>query len=219
MEDRLDSIFSMQKGLSEMMNLDRYPKDREGKVSALSTAIMHEAVELQRTTNWKWWKTPTKFDEAEARRLPSGQIDMSIDGEFRPLSFSIPRFESKIEEIEDNMDKTGSKRSINEDALFPEDELEDIIDELEDADLNGEFPFDEREVYRDGLTSIQLPTSIKADRTTAKLPVPPLPPQPAPVNIKTVQAPVNQATGLTSTETALLSPGEQAIRLKQKGLA
>ena len=67
MEDRLDSIFSMQKGLSEMMNLDRYPKDREGKVSALSTAIMHEAVELQRTTNWKWWKTPTKFDEAEAR--------------------------------------------------------------------------------------------------------------------------------------------------------
>ena len=67
MEDRLDSIFSMQKGLSEMMNLDRYPKDTEGKVSALCTAIMHEAVELQRTTNWKWGKTPTEFNEAEAR--------------------------------------------------------------------------------------------------------------------------------------------------------
>ena len=67
MEDRLDSIFSMQKGLEDMMNLDRYPKDTEGKVSALCTAIMHEAVELQRTTNWKWWKTPTEFDEAEAR--------------------------------------------------------------------------------------------------------------------------------------------------------
>ena len=50
-----------------MMNLDRYPKDSEGRVSALCTAIMHEAVELQRTTNWKWWKTPTKFDEGEAR--------------------------------------------------------------------------------------------------------------------------------------------------------
>ena len=50
-----------------MMNLDRYPKDTEGKVSALCTAIMHEAVELQRTTNWKWWKTPTAFDKAEAR--------------------------------------------------------------------------------------------------------------------------------------------------------
>ena len=67
MEDRLDSIFSMQKGLEDMMNLDRYPKDTESKVSALCTAIMHEAVELQRTTNWKWWKTPTEFNEAEAR--------------------------------------------------------------------------------------------------------------------------------------------------------
>ena len=67
MEDKLDSIFALQKGLADMMNLDRYPKDTEGKVSALCTAIMHEAVELQRTTNWKWWKTPTEFDEAEAR--------------------------------------------------------------------------------------------------------------------------------------------------------
>ena len=67
MEDRLDSIFSMQKGLSDMMDLNRYPKDTEDKVSALCTAIMHEAVELQRTTNWKWWKTPTEFNEAEAR--------------------------------------------------------------------------------------------------------------------------------------------------------
>ena len=67
MEDKLNSIFTMQKGLEDMMNLDRYPKDTEGKVSALCTAIMHEAVELQRTTNWKWWKTPTAFTEAEAR--------------------------------------------------------------------------------------------------------------------------------------------------------
>ena len=66
-EDRLDIIFKLQKGLSEIMKLDRYPKDSEGRVSALSTAIMHEAVELQRTTNWKWWKTPTEFNRAEAR--------------------------------------------------------------------------------------------------------------------------------------------------------
>ena len=67
MEDKLDSIFSLQKGLADMMNLDRYPKDTEGKVSALCTAIMHEAVEFQRLTNWKWWKTPTEFNEKEAR--------------------------------------------------------------------------------------------------------------------------------------------------------
>ena len=67
MDDKLDTIFSLQKNLEKMMNLDRYPKDTQGKVSALCTAIIHEAVELQRNTNWKWWKKPTPFDEAEAR--------------------------------------------------------------------------------------------------------------------------------------------------------
>jgi hypothetical protein len=67
LDDRLGTIFKLQKGLSEMMNLDRYPQDSEGRVSALCTAIMHEAVELQRTTNLKWWKTPIPFNEAEAR--------------------------------------------------------------------------------------------------------------------------------------------------------
>ena len=67
MEDKLESIFELQKGLADMMDLDRYPKDVEGKISALCTAIMHEAVELQRTTNWKWWKTPTAFNEVEAK--------------------------------------------------------------------------------------------------------------------------------------------------------
>jgi len=67
MEDKLDSIFSLQKGLTDMMNLDRYPKDTEGNLSALCTAIILEAVDLQRTTNWKWWKIPTVFNEVEAR--------------------------------------------------------------------------------------------------------------------------------------------------------
>jgi len=57
----------MQKGLSQMMNLDRYPKDSEGRISALSTAIIHEAVELQRITNWKWWKKPIQFNVDDAK--------------------------------------------------------------------------------------------------------------------------------------------------------
>lgn len=65
--DKLELIFSLQKGLAEMMNLDRYPKDVEGRISALCTAIIHEAVELQRTTNWKWWKKPTPFNVDDAK--------------------------------------------------------------------------------------------------------------------------------------------------------
>ena len=67
MEDKLEEIFSLQKGLTEMMNLDRYPDDTEGRISALCTAMIHEAVELQRTTNWMWWKKPTEFNLPEAR--------------------------------------------------------------------------------------------------------------------------------------------------------
>ena len=66
-DDKLESIFKMQKSLEKMMRLDRYPKDVEGKISALCTAMIHEAVELQRVTNWKWWKTPVIFDETAAR--------------------------------------------------------------------------------------------------------------------------------------------------------
>ena len=65
--DSLDTIFTLQKGLSNMINFDRYPKGQEGRISALSTAIMHEAVELQRTTSWKWWKTPVEFNTSEAK--------------------------------------------------------------------------------------------------------------------------------------------------------
>ena len=57
----------MQKDLAGMMDLSRYPESAEGRVSALSTAIIHEAVELQRLTSWKWWKKPAQFDDAAAR--------------------------------------------------------------------------------------------------------------------------------------------------------
>jgi dimeric dUTPase (all-alpha-NTP-PPase superfamily) len=65
--DSLDTIFSIQKELASMMDLSRYPTSIEARVSALSTAIVHEAVELQRLTSWKWWKKPTPFDSEAAK--------------------------------------------------------------------------------------------------------------------------------------------------------
>jgi dimeric dUTPase (all-alpha-NTP-PPase superfamily) len=63
----LESIFSIQKELASMIDLSRYPTSLEGKLSVLSTAIIHEAVELQRLTSWKWWKKPTPFDSEAAK--------------------------------------------------------------------------------------------------------------------------------------------------------
>ena len=52
----------MQKDLEKYVTTSRYPKKLEDKISSLSVAIIHEAVELQRLTNWKWWKKPVDFD-------------------------------------------------------------------------------------------------------------------------------------------------------------
>jgi dimeric dUTPase (all-alpha-NTP-PPase superfamily) len=65
--DSLETVFAMQRELASMMNLSRYPASVEERVSALSTAIIHEAVELQRLTNWKWWKKPVPFDAGPAK--------------------------------------------------------------------------------------------------------------------------------------------------------
>ncbi len=65
--DSLETIFSIQKELASLMDLSRYPASTDGRVSALSTAIVHEAIELQRLTSWKWWKKPIAFDTEAAK--------------------------------------------------------------------------------------------------------------------------------------------------------
>lgn len=57
----------MQKELASMMDLSRYPSSVEGRISVLSTAMIHEAVELQRLTSWKWWKKPSPLDKEAAK--------------------------------------------------------------------------------------------------------------------------------------------------------
>ena len=66
-KDRLESIFDLQRDLSEMMDLSRYPNNKQDRISSLCTAIIHEAVELQITTTWKWWKKPIPFNEEHAK--------------------------------------------------------------------------------------------------------------------------------------------------------
>ena len=61
-DDILKQIFQLQKDYTSLLKLDRYPKNTDEKLSVLCTAIIHEAIELQRLTSWKWWKKPTPID-------------------------------------------------------------------------------------------------------------------------------------------------------------
>jgi dimeric dUTPase (all-alpha-NTP-PPase superfamily) len=65
--DALEIIFKLQKELAQITTSTRYPSVKEERISLLATAMVHEAIELQRLTNWKWWKMPTKFDQTRAR--------------------------------------------------------------------------------------------------------------------------------------------------------
>jgi dimeric dUTPase (all-alpha-NTP-PPase superfamily) len=65
--DKLEDLFKLQKELAMIITSDRYPRVKEERISSLATAIIHEAVEVQKLANWKWWKKPTEFDEAQAK--------------------------------------------------------------------------------------------------------------------------------------------------------
>lgn len=65
--DKLEKLIEMQRELASVLVTPRYPLKTEERISFLCTAITHEAIELQRLTNWKWWKNPTEFDLEEAK--------------------------------------------------------------------------------------------------------------------------------------------------------
>ena len=65
--DKLDTLLEMQRELSLELITDRYPSMVQERIELLSTAIIHEAIELQRLTNWKWWKKPVGFDAENAK--------------------------------------------------------------------------------------------------------------------------------------------------------
>jgi dimeric dUTPase (all-alpha-NTP-PPase superfamily) len=67
MMDKLDTLLEMQRELSLELMTDRYPSMVQERIELLSTAIIHEAIELQRLTNWKWWKKPVGFDTENAK--------------------------------------------------------------------------------------------------------------------------------------------------------
>ena len=178
------------------------------------------------------------------------------DGEFTPINFSEKRFETKINTIEKELEKQTGKFNyrLNEDFVFPEDELEDVIDEYEDKEFFKETYNSETGEYEGGYYPDRVDYKLDKKGFVLKYPeghpeegnpipdegfvkkllkkispiirkgvnkfinplsddfkvqAPPLPVTSQPkVQMASIKNPV---TGLTSTESALLSPSEQVI--------
>jgi hypothetical protein len=175
-----------------------------------------------------------KISDALKRLKNDNLVGSLMYGEkFVPYTYYSSAFEKRYETaLRDS--KLNGKPPPSFSYVFPIKELEQVMVDHDSLDLNlsyeenmkikaerkarfknNQVPNIEQEPkIDDNQRILNLLNSKEASLTT-----PPLPLQPAPKAIQTTSAPVNQATGLTSTETALLSPNEQAIRLKQRGIA
>jgi dimeric dUTPase (all-alpha-NTP-PPase superfamily) len=64
----------LEKSENKMKNLYNIKEPFDGyRIFMLSTALVHEAIELQRETNWKWWK---KDNDIERNKIQDEIIDI-----------------------------------------------------------------------------------------------------------------------------------------------
>ena len=75
-----------------------------------------------------------------------------IDGEFTPINYSKNRFETKVNNVERELEKQTGKflYRLNEDFVFPEDDLDDVIDDYEDREFFKETFDEESEQFVGG---------------------------------------------------------------------
>ena len=106
--------------------------------------MQDEAFEIQRDLYMKiqdMRMLDLSKDKIEDILIESGMnkklVENLIDGEFTPVKYSTPRFETKVETIKDAAKKRTERSknfiyNVNEGFVFPEDELDNVIDKWED---------------------------------------------------------------------------------------
>jgi hypothetical protein len=149
----------------------------------------------------------------DGRNVPN--LDNLMDGVFTPVSYSESGLEQRADELYSEYKKNGI--SINRSDLMPFGKLDNIIFRMEDIRF--------KDLEDPNRTPLPTPSgsgtpslfNIMGEQETEPV-TPELPNTPTPM-VPNVNPTVNPITGLTTTETALLSPGEQAIRQRQKGIA
>jgi len=146
----------------------------------------------------------TYYSSAFQKRYETALRDSEINGTPAPeFNYVFPITE--LEEVKVNHIGLDLTKSYEENMKIKK-EYEDSFQKKETTPQEQKPKIDENQRILDLLNSKE-----------ASLNTPALPPQPAATAVtNTASAPVSPTTGLTNVETALLSPSEQAIRLKQR---
>jgi len=146
----------------------------------------------------------TYYSSAFQKRYDTALRDSELNGTPAPeFNYVFPITE--LEEVKVNHIGLDLTKSYEENMKIKK-EYEESFNKKETIPQEQEPKIDENQRILNLLNSKE-----------ASLDTPPLPPQPAATQVaNATTAPINPATGLTTVETALLSPSEQAIRLKQR---
>ena len=175
---------------------------------------IYEAIQAAKRFDLDDYDIRQKFKERKG--ISSKVLNSLMNGEFVPVNFSESRFEKKIKKIRDNETQFDYSYNLSDDELYPKYELKDVLSNLKYNSLSEDFYYDRKDLRSEvPIENIEVEQVVEIPQT--KIKTPPLPKQPTPV----VQTTVNNLvpnTGLTASETALLSPDEQAIRLRQRGI-
>ena len=141
-------------------------------------------------------------------RLSNREFNTLFRGKYTPIKYSKLRMRKRLKDIE----AAFPDQEIDRDFAFPVRDLNAVIREYRNKSLKP-VETTEREIedQRSEVTPRPEPTRVSQVQT------PPLPSTPAPIVSRTQTANVvNPLSGLTQTETALLSPEEQLIRQRIK---
>ncbi len=149
--------------------------------------------------------------------LSNRQINDIMRGRFTPVNYSQSLFEKKVDILKKREKEQGFDYELNKNFVYPKRGLNRVIRKLKRDKLDEEFYYD-KPVKNDlrGFLDQQPINQGVASINTTPPPVPPLPAQPQPVAVAAATPKVNPNTLLTRSESALLSPTEQQIRLNQR---
>jgi hypothetical protein len=143
-----------------------------------------------------------------------------LEGEFTPIKYNAKLFDDKYDKIE-RTEKISGRNAPNYDRIAPLNRLDRVLDRHEGISLKRNYEDAilkrQKNLNRPGSEEIFpiIPTKIENDKQS-NIQTPPLPSTPQPVATSNITPQVNPTTKLTSVESALLSPTEQAIRQTQR---
>jgi hypothetical protein len=174
---------------------------------------IYEAIQAAKKFDLDEYDIRQKFKERKG--ISRKTINSLLNGEFVPVTFSESRFEKKIKKIRDNETQFDYSYNLSDDELYPKYELKDVLSNLKYNSLGEEFYYDKQDL-RSEVPVENIEVEQVAEIPQPEIKTPPLPKQPQPVAVAQTTPQVNPNTLLTKSESSLLSPLEQQIRLNQR---